>query len=175
MKRCRSAKGFTLVEVVVVVMILGILAGVAAPTFLGVAAESEAASVLTTVTTIMDAAQRYSAEHGSLPPDGTRGVAPPELADYLDTSVFDTTTAMGGLLKWEGPGTSQAIYGVSIRFGLGTLAENRDSYRAMERMADDQSNSSGWITAADRHVFFKLSDNPSGGASVTPAPPVGGS
>ncbi|NPV06317.1 MAG: type II secretion system protein [Syntrophaceae bacterium] len=39
--RCRSQKGFTLVEIIAVLVILGILSAVAAPKFVGLKAEAE--------------------------------------------------------------------------------------------------------------------------------------
>ena len=64
----RKHKGFTLIELVVVVMILGILAAVAAPKLLGTSSTASDNGLKETLGVVRDAIERYTAEHGgSLP------------------------------------------------------------------------------------------------------------
>jgi len=66
----RKQKGFTLIELVVVVMILGILAAVAAPKLLNTSGTAADQGIKQTLGVIRDAIERYAAEHsGSLPTD----------------------------------------------------------------------------------------------------------
>jgi general secretion pathway protein G len=66
----RKQKGFTLIELVVVVMILGILAAVAAPKLLNTSGTAADNALKQTLGVVRDAIERYAAEHsGSLPPD----------------------------------------------------------------------------------------------------------
>src|SRR3954469_5056964 len=68
----RKHKGFTLIELVVVVMILGILAAVAAPKLLGTSSTATDNGIKETLGVVRDAVERYAAEHGgALPPGGT--------------------------------------------------------------------------------------------------------
>ena len=68
MKKLRNTKqGFTLVELVIVVLILGILAAVAAPKLLNTSATATDNGARTTLGTIRNAIELYSAEHAQLP------------------------------------------------------------------------------------------------------------
>jgi general secretion pathway protein G len=60
----RTKKGFTLIELVVVVMILGILAAVAAPKLLGTSKTASDNSARQTLAVIRDAIERFAAANG---------------------------------------------------------------------------------------------------------------
>jgi general secretion pathway protein G len=81
----RQREGFTLVELVVVVMILGILAAVAAPKFLDTSGKATDSGVKQSLAVVRDAIEMYAAENaGNLPgADGAEATFKSDLDTYL--------------------------------------------------------------------------------------------
>jgi general secretion pathway protein G len=63
--------GFTLIELVIVVMILGILAGVAAPKLFSTSSTATDNGLKQTLAVVRDAIELYNAKYGSLPAVGS--------------------------------------------------------------------------------------------------------
>ena len=89
-RRC----GFSLIELIVVVMILGILGSIAAPKLLGTSQHATDNSLRQTLSVIRTAIDSYSAEHGGELPgaDGTEATFKSHMVPYLRGSEFPVCT-----------------------------------------------------------------------------------
>lgn len=85
MKTLRSNKGFTLIELVVVIAILGILAGIAIPRFMDATATARGAKIVADMRTIDSAIMLYQAKTGDLPANADALTNANQSSAYLAT------------------------------------------------------------------------------------------
>jgi len=117
MKIFNSSKGFTLIELVMVIIILGILAVVAVPKFADLSSQSKDAATQGVVGNVKSAIVIYYATH-----EDANGVLDPQYPLHLDAAAassvagptnafFDSVLAQGGITEdsWS-KGTSVDIY-----------------------------------------------------------------
>lgn len=84
----RNQKGFTLIELMIVVVIIGILAAVAIPRFIGIARRARVKACVADVTLIRQAVGLYITDHGEYPtPNVTSQETYIEFRDGLTTYV----------------------------------------------------------------------------------------
>lgn len=79
----RERSGFSLVELLIVVLIIGILASLAIPTYQSMIIRARAAQVAGDLNTIKVAAYNYDADHHEWPAEAATGQIPAGLAPYL--------------------------------------------------------------------------------------------
>jgi general secretion pathway protein G len=80
----RNSRGFTLVEILIVVIILGILAAIVIPQFTNASNDARNNSVASTLQTLRGQVELYKIQHGDAPPDAANLIS-------LLTSKTDTT------------------------------------------------------------------------------------
>ncbi len=82
-RRPRGHAGFTLVELAIALLIIGILVALGVPAYHNALIKARAAEVLGDFNAIKVAAYNYFAEANEWPDDVLAGEVPPELVDYL--------------------------------------------------------------------------------------------
>ncbi len=138
-------RGFTLVELLVVVLILGILAGVAAPRLFDVSHHAQIAAIVQHIRVGQHAAERYFAEHGEYPRDANSGVFPPDFTGYLPENYFREPAPGGGKYDWNGQGKWGGVYaGMSVIKNGGNVPLKL--WQAIDRIYDDDNLQTGAIT-----------------------------
>lgn len=97
----RRRRGFTLVEIMVAVVIIGLLAAMAVPAFQRVRERSQATRMVNDLRQYADAYQRYALENGAWPPVGGVASAPAGMEAYLP-ATYENPTPFGGGYTWSG-------------------------------------------------------------------------
>jgi len=93
MKMFRKSEGFTLVELMVVVLIIGILVAIAVPVFLNASASAAAKSCQANQRTVIGAIQTYNATNPSAPVTGAVDVV------LTNTAYAPLFAASTGVIK----------------------------------------------------------------------------
>lgn len=95
-KTDRSQAGFTLIELMIVIAIIGILAAVAIPNFLRARNQSMYTACLETLSAIKVAEEMYIIDDPGQ--DGTYSTTPAELTVYMTTTCKDPAGAAAGCI-----------------------------------------------------------------------------
>ena len=101
----QTKKGFTLVELVVVVLILGILAAIAVPKLINTSKTATDNGLKQTLRVVRDAVEMYVADNGTIP--GQSDLLEADLRDYLrgDFPVCPVGPAKNATIKYVDAGT----------------------------------------------------------------------
>lgn len=146
--------GFTLVELVIVVLILGILAAVTAPKIFSTVDDATASAELSNARAFIKAVELFESENLRLPNDAGPGKLPSDLTGILPKRMFTNRSPAGGVYDWDGP-PPHSTNELKLVLPLGSSASTTKFYLKMEELADDQIADSGWIRASGRTVRFK--------------------
>ncbi|HKJ92708.1 MAG TPA: prepilin-type N-terminal cleavage/methylation domain-containing protein [Longimicrobiales bacterium] len=119
--------GFTLVELMIVTVILGILAGFAIPAYHGMILKAKAARVVGDFQVVKLAAYSYFADHNAWPPDVNRGVVPPGLVPYLpDNFSFLRDTYKIDWENWSTPDGTPTNPGTGVIVGISVVTTDTE-------------------------------------------------
>ncbi len=142
----RRSRAFTLVEIMVVVVIIGLLAAASLPAYRLITLRSRAASVVNDLRTFSTVFITYSLQNGRYPDDGDPQVVPPQVAGQLPGN-FSQRTPIGGVYKWnfdipaDGVPAKAAII---IQAATGNaLLDDLDQLETVDKQIDDGNLATG--------------------------------
>ena len=94
-------RAFTLVEILIVVVILGILAAIVVPRLTGTTQDAQIGAFIASIKTYADTSEYYNAREGRYPVDGSSGAVPVGMETYVDPEEWIAGTPMGGVWDTE--------------------------------------------------------------------------
>lgn len=131
--------GFTLVELMLVVVIVSILAGLAIPNYQVVVTKAKAANILGEIDVVNHAVQSYLGDNNSWPPESGAGTVPSSIVQYLPENF--TFTGEDFQLDWENGG---GLIGVAV------VTDNEPLGSALV----DLVGPGRWFVSGNRYVFI---------------------
>jgi prepilin-type N-terminal cleavage/methylation domain-containing protein len=141
---------FTLVEILIVVVILGILASVVVPQFANAAVESRRMTTATNLKTFARQFNYYYSLHGNWPADRNHAILPPEMTGLIDADAFALTTPEGGHWDWD-----YNHFGVTASVSIRQPTANLAEMQALDRAVDDGDLTTGsFQRSGDRFLFI---------------------
>jgi prepilin-type N-terminal cleavage/methylation domain-containing protein len=129
--RARPA-AFTLVEIMIVVVIIGLLAAIAIPAFKRVQLSAQVNRTVNDFRVFSQAFETYATQYGTWPPNAAAAVVPVGMTGDFKASVWQAPTSIGGKWNWD-RNIGGVLAGVSIQNFTATDAQ----LQAIDAKLDD--------------------------------------
>ena len=150
MLKTSRRKGFTLVEIMVVVTLIGLLTVSAVPLFQRIKLRAVSATFVSDMRLIEEAFQRYAQEYGEFPRTAGVGVVPTGMEEYIDAERWAGATTLGGNYRWLGEDQ------YSVVMIVGSTISMREMQLIDEWIDDGNTNSGNLIVAGAGTVVYYI-------------------
>ena len=151
--RPRTVRAFTLVEILIVVVILGILAATVVPSFANATEPTRQTTFITNMKDFAEAVQIYKVRNNEYPPDTNTGELPDGFEDLIDPRDWVGRTPIGG--QWDTEETDVG-YGIGVHFD-GTGETRDDTYMTeIDEIFDDGDLESGGFRQIDETRYYLI-------------------
>ncbi|EDY83889.1 prepilin-type N-terminal cleavage/methylation domain protein [Verrucomicrobiia bacterium DG1235] len=146
-----TKQGFTLIELMIAVAVVGVLASIAIPFFQQYLRNSRAATFASDIRTLANAGAQYSLESGWWVEDSSTGEFPPELEGYFSKRKFELGSSLGG--QWDFEHNDLGDFTSAV--GVHRPTENDEIFALVDKRIDDGDLSTGFFQKleADRYYY----------------------
>lgn len=148
------SRAFTLVEILIVVVILGVLASIVAAQFTGATRTSRQGAFLTNLQTFVKQAEIYQARSGQYPDDASSGELPLAFVGLIHPADWENGTPIGGV--WDAELDEHGIASaIGVHFNGQGLTRDDAYMSEVDALFDDGDVGAGLFRriAADRYYY----------------------
>lgn len=144
-------RGFTLVEIMIVVAIIGILSLLAWPALLRAQQSSQNSRYASDVRTFAQAFETYALKNGTWPPNAGTGVIPAGMSGELRDAAWTTPkNSVGGRWNWD-----RNNMGFAAAISCTNVTASDEQMTKLDAMIDDGDLSTGnFQKAGGRFVYI---------------------
>ena len=149
-------RGFTLVEILIVVVILGILAAIVAASVSDATESARQQTFISNIKSYNDAAMMYITRTNEYPEDSSSGECPAGFEAYIDCDEWEAGPAIGGVWDFEFQDTGGYTSAFGVHFD-GTGRTRDEAYMTeIDAVVDDGDLLTGAFRqiAADRYYYI---------------------
>ncbi|WP_269541587.1 type II secretion system protein [Cerasicoccus fimbriatus] len=139
-------RGFTILEIMVVVLIIGVLLAMAIPGFQAVRERTRVAAFLNDFRAVTEAVNRYNLTEGVYPV-GTGNGPPADFYDYIRADVITNTTVIGG--NWT---VDASNYQFAI--GISGYEASENVIVQIDQAVDDGNLATGQMIESGANTFL---------------------
>jgi prepilin-type N-terminal cleavage/methylation domain-containing protein len=147
----RHFPGFTLIEIMVAVVIIGLLAAIAIPTAMRIQRRAQNTTFVSDIRTFSQAFETYATKYGKWPANAaSAGVVPPGMSGELRDANWTATASVGGHWNWDNNRN-----GVKAGISVQGVTASDDQMADIDAMIDDGDLSSGhFVKFSDRFTYI---------------------
>ncbi len=132
------SKGFTLVEIMIVVVIIGLLAAMAIPAFGRVRQAAQNSRFVSDLRTFTQAFETYATVNGAWPNNAGSGAVPSGMSNDFNESNWKGRNSVGGRWNWD-----RNINGVSAGISTTNVTVSDEQMAAVDAVIDDGNLTTG--------------------------------
>jgi type II secretion system protein G len=147
----RGKPGFTLLEIMIVVGIVGLLAAIAVPSYLYARRRARATTMADELRALCEAFELYNLENGRWPtPSAGPGDFPAGMSTYVEERYWTNGVIGGGTYMWlyYDPVTSYVVYIDNV--------QHTNIMRSVDKIIDDGDLGSGAFRRGNGANFYRI-------------------
>ena len=141
--------GFTLVEIMIAVVLIGLLASIAIPAFATVRERAQNSRLANDLRVFAGQMETFSLEQGAFPEDSNSGQIPSGFAEYIKPEQWFDGPSIGGVFDVE-----KDAYGLRSAVGVHRYTVSEEQLLAFDRAHDDGNLASGLYRKIASHRYY---------------------